>query len=74
MHGHSNDQHGSGGGAGKWVFWGFLAIAAYFLITEHSAHVIEYLPYVLLAACPLMHFFGHGGHGGHGHDYKEKKQ
>jgi hypothetical protein len=24
------------------------------------------LPWLLLAACPLMHLFMHGGHGGHG--------
>jgi hypothetical protein len=25
------------------------------------------LPYLLLAACPLMHLFMHHGHGGHDH-------
>jgi hypothetical protein len=49
-----------------WVLIGFLAVAAYFLLSEHRAHFIYYLPFVLLAACPLMHLFhGHGGHGGH---------
>jgi hypothetical protein len=24
------------------------------------------LPYLLVAACPLMHLFMHHGHGGHG--------
>ena len=46
------------------------AVAAYFLVTEHLAHVVGALPYLLLLACPLMHVFmhgGHGGHGGHGH-------
>lgn len=47
-------------------FLGFLAIAAYFLLTEHRAHVVPYLPYLLLLACPLMHLFMHHGHGGHG--------
>jgi Protein of unknown function (DUF2933) len=42
------------------------AIAAYFLITEHRAHVFAALPFVLLLACPLMHVFMHRGHGGHG--------
>ena len=52
------------------VLLGFLAIAGFFLITEHTAHVFGVLPYLLLLACPLMHFFhgghkrGHGGHGG----------
>ena len=53
----------------KWVFIGFAAIAAYFLIAEHKAHLSEYLKYwplLLVLACPLMHLFMHGGHGGHG--------
>ncbi len=41
-------------------------VAAYFLLTEHLAHVIAALPYLLLLACPLMHLFMHGGHSGHG--------
>ena len=62
-HSHGNHQE-RGGGAGRWVFWGFVLIAAYFLITEHRAHVIPYLPLLLVLACPLMHLFhGHGGHG-----------
>jgi hypothetical protein len=56
------------------VFWGFILIVAYFLITEHRAHVVQYLPFLLLAACPLLHFFhGHGGHGGHGGDARSGK-
>lgn len=48
---------------------GFLGIIGFFLITEHWAHLYGYWPYLLLAACPLLHIFGHGGHGGHGgHD------
>ena len=43
--------------------------AAYFLLTEHLAHVIGALPYLLLLACPLMHVFMHGGHGGHDHGH-----
>jgi hypothetical protein len=42
-------------------------VAAYFLLTEHLAHVIWALPYLLLLACPLMHVFMHSGPGGHGH-------
>lgn len=48
------------------VLLGFLAIGAYFLITEHRAHLvlaIPYLPWLPLLACPLMHLFMHGGHG-----------
>ena len=47
------------------VLIGFLAIAAFFLWTEHRAHLLGILPYVLLLLCPLLHLF-HGGHGDHG--------
>ena len=46
----------------------FLAIAAFFLITEHTAHLFGILPFAFLLLCPLMHIFMHGGHGdGDGH-------
>ena len=45
---------------------GFLAIAGFFLVTEHTAHLFGVLPFVLLLLCPLLHLFMHGGHGGHG--------
>ena len=45
----------------------FLAIAAFFLITEHTAHVLGALPWLLFAACPLMHLFMHHGGGAHDH-------
>ncbi|WP_207781242.1 DUF2933 domain-containing protein [Cupriavidus alkaliphilus] len=45
---------------------GFLLVIGYFLWTEHRAHVIQALPYLLLAACPLMHLFMHHGNG-YGH-------
>lgn len=47
------------------VLLGFLAVAAFYLLTEHTAHVFGALPYLLLLACPLMHLFMHHGHGGH---------
>ena len=50
----------------KLAFGVFAIIAAYFLLAEHRAHVLPYLPLLLLAACPLMHVFMHGGHGSHG--------
>ena len=49
------------------VMWIFLAFIAYFLITEHWAHILPYLPWLILLACPFMHIFMHGGHGS-GHD------
>lgn len=43
----------------------FLIIGAYFLITEHRAHLAGWLPswpYLLLLACPLIHIFMYRGH------------
>jgi len=42
--------------------FGLIAIASYFLLIEHRQHVLPYLPYLLVLACPLMHLFMHGGH------------
>ena len=49
-----------------WVLIAFLAIAAFFLVTEHTAHFFGVLPFALLLLCPLLHLFMHGGHGDHG--------
>ena len=49
------------------VLCGFLVIAGFFLITEHSAHLYGALPSLLQAACPLMHLFMHHGHRDPGH-------
>lgn len=43
----------------------FGAGAAYFLLTEHRAHTIQALPWIILLLCPLMHVFMHRGHGSH---------
>lgn len=45
------------------VLLGFLSVIGFFLVTEHTAHVLGALPFLLLAACPLMHLFMHHGHG-----------
>jgi len=45
------------------AFLGLFAIAAFFLLTEHRAHALGALPFLLLLLCPLLHVFGHGGHG-----------
>jgi hypothetical protein len=50
----------------KWVLLGFLAVGAFFLLSEHQLHLLGVLPFLLLLACPLMHLFMHGGHGSHG--------
>jgi hypothetical protein len=49
-----------------------LVIVGFLLWTEHMAHALGYLPYLLLLACPLMHRFMHGGHGRHSsHSHRE---
>lgn len=58
-------------GASRLVFFGFAAIAAYFVITEHRAHVLPFLPFLLFALCPLLHFFHHSGHGGSSDDPRD---
>ncbi|MAL79525.1 MAG: hypothetical protein CMN55_10515 [Sneathiella sp.] len=51
------------------VLIGFIAVAGYFLWVEHTAHLVTYLPLILLlGGCVLMHVFMHHGHGGHGSD------
>lgn len=41
-----------------------LAAAGFYLWTEHRAHLLGALPWVILLACPLMHVFMHHGHDG----------
>ncbi|WP_081660221.1 MULTISPECIES: DUF2933 domain-containing protein [Rhodanobacter] len=75
LRGHTNDYPER-----RWqwrvAFWLLLAIAAFYLFTEHRAHLalgLPYLPFLLLAACPLLHMFGHGGHGGYdGHRHSRQ--
>jgi hypothetical protein len=44
-----------------------IGVALYFLLVEHAAHTLPYLPYLIILLCPLMHIFMHKGHGGHDH-------
>jgi hypothetical protein len=48
------------------VLLGFVAIGAFFLLTEHTAHFLGVLPFLIFLLCPLMMLFMHGGHAGHG--------
>lgn len=42
------------------------AVAGLLLLTEHFAHALGVLPYLLLLACPIMHvFMHHGQNNGH---------
>lgn len=54
----------------RWILAlsGFLLAAAFLLWTEHRAHILGALPYLILLLCPVLHLLMHGGHrhGGHG--------
>ena len=66
--------HGSATDNGSCVPWwrsrssmvlcGFLLVAGFYLLTEHTAHVYGVLSYLLLLSCPQMHLIMHQGHGG----------
>ena len=69
-----NDEHETKHlSRGQWVFYGFLISAGLLLFTEHRTHVLGFLPYLILLACPLMHLFMHHGHGGHNHHDETKE-
>lgn len=52
---------------------GLIAAVSYFLFVEHREHVFEFLPYLILLLCPLMHIFMHSGHGGHRKNSEESQ-
>lgn len=56
-----------------WAALGLIAAASYFLLVEHRQHFFEYLPFLILLLCPLMHVFMHGSHGNHHHDSTHEK-
>ncbi len=76
-HSQMNHQNPAGGAKFDWYragTWGAVAIMAFYLVTEHTAHLLAALPYLILLACPLMHIFMHGGHGGHGGHHEHEPQ
>lgn len=52
---------------------GLIGGVLYFLLTEHRAHFIYALPYLILLLCPVMHIFMHRGHGDHGSHHQRKE-
>jgi hypothetical protein len=54
-----------GSGLGSAVCFAASALGVYLLVT-HTGHLLSALPYLLLFACPLLHFFGHR----HGHAHR----
>lgn len=49
-----------------WVL--VVVIGAALVLTGHGPHVVGYLPFLFLFACPLMHMLMHKGHQHHGAD------
>lgn len=43
-----------------------IIVGGFFLWTEHKAHIMGALPYLILLLCPVMHIFMHRSHGKHG--------
>jgi len=72
-HDHSQHEHQGSPPNSFWtsraflVFLGFAAIALVLMWEEHRAHILGFIPYLFILACPLMHIFMHGGHGHGGH-------
>lgn len=50
-----------------WAIWTVAGLALAAIIADHWIHVLGWLPYALLLACPLMHVFMHRGHGHQSH-------
>jgi len=50
---------------GQATFIVCLGITGFFLWTEHKAHLLGALPFLVFLLCPLTHIFMHKGHGGH---------
>jgi hypothetical protein len=56
-----------------WSVWCLIGAGLALLIIGHWVHVLGALPYLVLLACPLMHFFMHGKHG-HKHHQNTKRE
>lgn len=70
-HNHESPKGGAFRSLFGLILFGSLAIAAYFLIFEHRAHIFggKWTAPALLVAFIGLHFLmhlGHGGHAGHG--------
>jgi len=56
------------------VLWILAALALAYLIVEHPAHLLGWLPFLAIMACPLLHLFMHRGHHHHSHDPKPREE
>lgn len=54
------------------IFWLIIPAIlgmALLLLTDHRQHLLDFLPFLILLACPLMHLFMHHGHGARSRDH-----
>jgi hypothetical protein len=70
IHNHANHRESRQGGSQvsrtALILLGFLVIGGFLPFTEHRAHVLGAVFWLLPLACLFMHMFMHGGHRGHG--------
>ena len=52
-----------------WLITPAVAGVGLLLLSEHRQHALDFLPFLILLACPLVHLFMHHGHGARSHDY-----
>ena len=52
-----------GGISPTWMIWPALAALVVLFFSGHRQHVLDYLPFLVLLACPLMHLVMHGRDG-----------
>lgn len=65
LHDHTESEQSFVKSRAFFVLLGFLAIVVVLLWHEHQAHILGTGLFLLILACPLMHFFMHRG--GHSH-------
>ena len=65
-------NHEQASGSGSWlvsqrgiVLLIVLALIGLFLFPDYRPYRFGFLPYLLILACPFMHFFMHRRHGKH---------
>ncbi|WP_081716637.1 DUF2933 domain-containing protein [Asticcacaulis sp. AC460] len=75
-------QHDSqtGGSLKSWLFSRTgaatllcLAVLGFLIYKGHGLHLLGFLPWLLILACPLMHIFMHGGHHGGHHPHSNEE-
>lgn len=50
-----------------WLLLGVAILVAGYAVIWHGQHVVALLPFLVVAACPLMHLLMHGRLGNHHH-------